>query len=68
MRFVEFDLADFPGLKGAHKRLGLVVYPVSDTPFIVLYDFDAEELRVHFILRQGAGDRLDDLDPSLIEW
>lgn len=65
---IDSHLAHFPGVKRRDERLGLVVYPVSGTPFIVLYDFDATELRLHFVLSTGAGDRLDELDPSSAEW
>ena len=39
-------LAHFPGNKQADVRLGLVVSPISKTPFVVLYDYDDAELRV----------------------
>lgn len=68
LRFIETDLAQLPAMKRPHEGLGLIVYPVTNTPFIVLYDYDEHDLRVHFILRAGAGDRLDDLDPSSAEW
>ena len=63
---IEGLLARVPALKRPHPALGLVVYPISDTPFIVLYDYDDDELRVHFIFRAGAS--LDDLDPASAEW
>ena len=59
-------LARHPGVKRRHKRLTLVVYPITDTPFVVLYDFDRKELRVHFIFR--GNDPLRDLDPTSAEW
>ena len=65
---VDNFLAEFPGTKTPHPDLGLVIYPVTDTPFIGLYDYDEHELRVHFILARGAGDRLDDLDPTSADW
>lgn len=65
---VDNVLARFPATKRAHPTLGLVVYPVSETPFLVLYDFDDAELRVHFVLLTGAGTRLEDLDPATVAW
>jgi plasmid stabilization system protein ParE len=59
-------LAAHPNAKTPHPRLGLVVYPVSKTPFVVLYDFDDHELRVHFILHKHAS--LDELDVTAAEW
>lgn len=59
-------LARHPGVKRRHKRLKLVVYPITDTPFVVLYDFDRKDLRVHFIFR--ASDPLRNLDPGSVEW
>ena len=61
-------LARFPATKKPHATLGLVIYPVTNTPFLVLYDYDETELRVHFVLLKGAGTRLDDLDPKSAEW
>ena len=55
-----------PTIKRPHPTLGLVVYPVSGTPFIILYDYDEQELRVHFVFKAGAN--LDDLDPASAKW
>lgn len=41
-------------------------YPVSDTPFTVVYRFDDTELRVLFIVHQSA-DRTR-LDPAKVRW
>src|SRR5262245_55947710 len=46
--------------------LGLCAYPVSGTPFVILYDYDDNELRVHLIIH-GAMDR-SSIDLSQIEW
>ena len=59
-------LASHPGTKRKDPRHGLIVYPITDTPFMVLYDFDDAELRVHFIFHRHAD--LRDLDPSTAEW
>jgi plasmid stabilization system protein ParE len=63
---IETLLANNPAIKRPHPELGLVVYPISRTPFIIVYDYDEDELRVHFIFRAGAS--LEDLDPSSAEW
>ncbi|MEQ1696227.1 MAG: type II toxin-antitoxin system RelE/ParE family toxin [Hyphomicrobiaceae bacterium] len=63
---IEGLLARNPAVKRPHPALGLVIYPVTDTPFIVLYDFTETELRVHFILHKNAS--LEDLDPGAAEW
>jgi plasmid stabilization system protein ParE len=65
---VDNVLAQFPATKRPHPTLNLIVYPINDTPFLVLYDFDDAELRVHFVLLKGAGSRLEGLDPALVEW
>ncbi len=61
-------LARFPATKKPHATLRLVIYPITDTPSLVLYDFDDAELRIHFVLLKGAGTRLEDLDPASAEW
>jgi len=58
-------LAHFPKIP-ADPALGLCVYPVAKTPFKLIYDFDDDELRVHFVFHVGAS--LDDLDPQSAEW
>ena len=58
---IEQHLAPFPRSKRPHPQLGLIGYPVADTPFVVLYDFDGIELRVHFIFHKNAS--LDNIDP-----
>lgn len=42
------------------------LYRISRTPFVVLYDFDDNELRVHFIFHRRAD--LRDVDPETVEW
>jgi hypothetical protein len=63
---IEGLLARAPAIKRPHPKLGLVVYPVIDTPFVLLYDFTEAELRVHFIFHRSAS--LEDLDPGSAEW
>ena len=67
-RLLDDTIAATPAIKQRHPQLGLVVYPVSHTPFIVIYDFDDEEVRVLTCLLKGAGNRLDDFDPASVEW
>jgi plasmid stabilization system protein ParE len=63
---IRSHLAHHPRTKKPHSRLGLVVYPVTDTPFVVLYDFDDAELRIHFVFHRHAD--LRDLDPKSVGW
>lgn len=63
---IERHLAQFPRTKRPDPQLNLTVYPVSGTPFIVLYDFDDTELRVHFVFHYHSD--LRDLDPSSAQW
>lgn len=65
-RAIEELLARNPGVKRANRRLKLVVYPITETPFVVLYDFDDKELRIHFVLHYRA--TLRGLDPKSVEW
>jgi hypothetical protein len=59
-------IARNPGLKRHDPALGLVVYPISKTPFLVLYDYDDAQLRVHFIFIGGKS--LSHIDPAAVEW
>jgi len=57
---IEEHLARYPK-KPIDDQLGLYVYRVSRTPFVLIYDFDDDELRVHFIVH-GRADRKS-IDP-----
>ena len=46
--------------------LGIWPYPVTDTPFVLIYDFDDTELRIHLIIHESADRRLIDL--STVAW
>jgi len=59
-------LARHPNAKPAHPALGLRAYPISRTPFIVLYDFDDREVRIHFIVHRHSD--LGEIDLSKVEW
>ena len=63
---VDQFLAAHPKTKRPHPTLKLRVYLISKTPFVVIYDFDDIELRVHFIVHRSAD--LSRLDPSSAEW
>ena len=63
---LEVFLARHPKAKRPDRKLGLRVYPISGTPFVVLYDFTETELRAHFIFHRSAS--LEDLDPGSAEW
>ena len=62
---IAHHLARYPK-KRFDDRLGLYVYPVPRTPFVLIYDFDEAELRVHFIVH-GRADRTR-IDPTSAEW
>jgi plasmid stabilization system protein ParE len=62
----EHYLAYFPGVKRPDRSLGLTVYPIDKTPFVILYDYDDTELRVHFVFHKSAD--LADLDSASAEW
>jgi mRNA-degrading endonuclease RelE of RelBE toxin-antitoxin system len=62
---IEQHLARYPK-KPIDDRLGLYVYAVSRTPFVLIYDFDDEELRIHFIV-PGRADRTK-IDPMSVHW
>ena len=53
-------------IKRRDPSLGLVVYPISHTPFFVVYDYDDTQVRVHFIFINGKP--LDSIDPSTAAW
>ena len=46
--------------------LGICAYPITGAPFVVIYDYDDHELRVHLIIHAKADRRLIDL--SAVEW
>ena len=62
----EHYLAHFPAAKQPDRALGLTIYPIGKTPFVILYDYDDAELRVHFVFHKNAD--LTDLDPASAEW
>ena len=65
LRTITEHLAAYPR-RPRDDRHGYCVYPVSKTPFVLIYDFDDHELRVLFIFH--GRDDLRRLDPSTVEW
>jgi plasmid stabilization system protein ParE len=65
-RTINQFLAEHPGAKRPNRHLRLHVYLISKTPFVVLYDFDDDELRLHFVFHKSAS--LKSLDPKSAEW
>jgi plasmid stabilization system protein ParE len=64
-RCIQDVLAHHPR-RPVDPELGLCVYPVGRTPFVLLYDYDDYELRIHLIIH-GAMDRTS-LDLSTVVW
>ena len=46
-------IAQFP-VRPVDPVLGVCCYHVRKTPFVVFYDFDATELRVHLVIHASA--------------
>jgi hypothetical protein len=59
-------LAVYPAVGAFDEALGVFHYPVAGTPFILLYDFDHEELRVHLIVHRRADRSKVDIDS--VDW
>jgi len=59
-------LAIYPAVGVFDEALEIYHYPVSGTPFVLLYDFDDSELRIHLIIHRRA-DR-SNVDINRIEW
>ena len=56
----------FPATRICDSELGLYLYPVTKTPFVIVYDFDDAEVRIHFILHKSADRR--SIDPTSATW
>lgn len=52
-RTIEGFLARHP-VRPIDTTLGIWSYPVSKTPFVLLYDYDDTELRIHLIIHESA--------------
>jgi mRNA-degrading endonuclease RelE of RelBE toxin-antitoxin system len=59
-------LIHFPASHRRDRDLGLHLCPIRKTPFIIAYDFDDDELRVHFVLHRNADRSL--IDPGRVFW
>ena len=62
---IKIHLAEFP-VRKIDPDIGICAYPVSKTPFVVLYDYDNAELRVHLVIHAHA-DRTK-VDLSKVVW
>ncbi|MGO9486431.1 MAG: hypothetical protein ACLPX9_17950 [Rhodomicrobium sp.] len=65
-RVIDTYLAENPQNGFRDPRYKFYYYPVSGTPFTVVYEYDDAELRVLFIVHQRADRR--GLDPAAVEW
>lgn len=63
---IDTYLAEYPQNGFRDRGRKFYHYPVTDTPFTVVYEYDHAELRVMFILHQRADRR--SLDPKSVEW
>jgi hypothetical protein len=59
-------LTSYPAIGALDEGLGVFFHPVSRTPFLLLYDFDDAELRIHLIIHRQA-DR-SRVDLAAVEW
>lgn len=64
-RAIEDHILFFP-VRPVDPILGVCAYPVSKTPFVLLYDYDDIELRVHLIIH-GSADR-SKIDLKSVVW
>lgn len=55
-------LAVHPAIGAFDEALGVYFHPASRTPFVLLYDFDDAELRIHLIIHRSR------LDLSDVRW
>jgi hypothetical protein len=47
-------------------ELGLCVYSIAKTPFVVVYDFDDDEVHAYFLLHRGQDRR--EINSTEVEW
>jgi mRNA-degrading endonuclease RelE of RelBE toxin-antitoxin system len=59
-------LAAYPNTGRLEHSHGLHVFAVRRTPFVLLYDFDETELRMHMVVHKSA-DRTR-IDPAIVKW
>ena len=63
---IETNIREFPGIGRFDEKLGVYVFHVSGTPFVLLYEFDDDELRLILTVHQRA-DR-SQLDLTKVVW
>ncbi len=59
-------LAVYPTVGAFDESLEIHFYAVSGTPFVLLYDFDDAELRIHLIIHRRAN--RSSVDIADIDW
>ena len=64
-RTIQHFLVHYP-MRPVDSDLGICAYPVSGTPFVILYDYDDTQLRIHLIIH-GASDRTQ-IDLAAVTW
>ena len=64
-RTIQHFLAEYP-VRTVDPDIGLCAYPVTTTPFVLIYDYDDSELRIYLIIH-GAADR-SKIDLTSIAW
>ena len=62
---IQTILAHYP-VRPVDPELGLCAYHVGATPFVVVYDYDDIELRIHLVMHAAMDRRRVDL--SSVEW
>jgi mRNA-degrading endonuclease RelE of RelBE toxin-antitoxin system len=62
---IDNNLAAYPR-RVRDEDIGLCVYAIRKTPFLIAYDFDDAELRVYFVVH-AKSDR-SKIDPDAVEW
>ncbi len=65
LRMITEHLAYFP-VRPIDPDVGKCTYPVTTTPFVLIYDYDDAELRIYLIVH-GRADRTA-LDLSKVRW
>ena len=56
----------FPATRVRDADLRLYLHSVAKTPFVLVYDFDDTEVRIHFVLHKSADRRR--VDPTSVMW
>jgi plasmid stabilization system protein ParE len=65
-RAIELLLATYPAIGSCETNLGVYSYVVTRTPFVLLYDFDDAELRIHLVVHARADRSRTAIDE--VEW